>query len=87
MFAALKPRLQDASPDSFYEWANRNDFQLVEVGKVQRSANQLGAQPASSEGFRDLCMDQADAVGVRWYCRKACPSPARSQTGLWPHYV
>jgi hypothetical protein len=47
---------------SFYEWTHRHNFQLIEMGKVQRSANQLVSQPAPARRLRDLSMNKRDAV-------------------------
>jgi hypothetical protein len=46
----------------FYERANGDDLQLVEMGIVKGGTNQLVAQPASAPRFRDLSMNQGDAV-------------------------
>src|SRR5215467_15399038 len=46
----------------FYERAHRDDLELVEMGIVQGGANQLVAEPASAPWFRDLSMNQGDAV-------------------------
>src|ERR1700704_1324859 len=42
----------------FYKRANRHDLELIEVSKVQRSANQLVSQTASPIRRRDLGMDK-----------------------------
>ena len=46
----------------FYKWTHRNNLELIEVSEVQRSANQLVAQPASSVSRRDFSMDKGNAV-------------------------
>src|ERR1700686_2494395 len=46
----------------FHGRTNGNDFQLMEMRIIQRSANQLGTQTVSPRCFRDFGMDQADAV-------------------------
>src|SRR6478672_13275689 len=46
----------------FHERAHGNDLELIEMSKVQRSANQLISQAASSRGLRDFSMDQRNAA-------------------------
>src|SRR5882724_5247799 len=46
----------------FYKWAYRNNLELIEMSEVQRSANQLASQPASTRCSRYLSVDQRDAV-------------------------
>jgi len=46
----------------FYEWAHRNNLQLIEMGIIQRSANQLISQSSSPGSWRDLSMGQGNML-------------------------
>ncbi len=45
-----------------YERADGNNFELIEMGKVERGSGQLAAQAAFSHGFRNFCMKQPHGV-------------------------